>query len=46
LNAGIKNIFDIRELKINNLNGIHIEASNQQGLHWGRTMYVGMAVKF
>lgn len=41
LNAGVKNIFDIRQLQANNNNGIHIEASNQQNLHWGRNFYVG-----
>lgn len=41
LNSGIKNIFDIRQLQANNNNGIHIEASNQQNLHWGRNYYIG-----
>lgn len=41
LNAGVKNIFDIRQLQANNNNGIHIEASNQQNLHWGRNFYIG-----
>lgn len=45
LNTGIKNILDVRQLHINNINGIHIEASNQQSLHWGRTYYVGLAIK-
>ncbi len=42
INTGLKNIFNIRELDINNNNGIHIEASNQQNLHWGRTFYVNL----
>ena len=42
INTGVKNIFDIRQLQANNNNGIHIEASNQQNLHWGRNFYVGM----
>ncbi|MFZ1560627.1 MAG: TonB-dependent receptor, partial [Saprospiraceae bacterium] len=42
VNAGIKNIFDVRQLQANNNNGIHIEASNQQNLHWGRNVYVGV----
>ena len=42
VNAGIKNIFDVRQLQANNNNGIHIEASNQQNLHWGRNLYVGV----
>ncbi|MGB4958077.1 MAG: TonB-dependent receptor [Saprospiraceae bacterium] len=42
LNFGVKNIFDIRQLQANNNNGIHIEASNQQNLHWGRNVYVGV----
>lgn len=41
LNLGVKNIFDIRQLQANNNNGIHIEASNQQNLHWGRNLFVG-----
>ena len=42
INTGVKNIFNIRELATNNNNGIHIEASNQQNLHWGRTFYVNL----
>ncbi|MBL0026409.1 MAG: TonB-dependent receptor [Saprospiraceae bacterium] len=42
INTGVKNIFDIRQLQANINNGIHIEASNQQNLHWGRNFYVGM----
>ncbi len=42
VNAGIKNIFDVRQLQANNNNGIHIEASNQQNLHWGRNLYMGV----
>lgn len=42
VNAGIKNIFDVRQLQANNNNGIHIEASNQQNLHWGRNVYLGV----
>jgi outer membrane receptor for ferrienterochelin and colicins len=42
INAGVKNIFDIRQLKANINNGIHIEASNQQNLHWGRNVYFGL----
>lgn len=45
LNVGVKNILNVRELQLNNINGIHIESSNQQGLHWGRTYYVGIALK-
>lgn len=45
LNAGVKNILNIRDLQLNNINGIHIETSNQQGLHWGRTFYVGIMLK-
>jgi outer membrane receptor for ferrienterochelin and colicins len=45
LNAGVKNIFDIRQLQVNNNNGIHIEASNQQNLHWGRSVYLGVTVQ-
>lgn len=46
LNVGVKNILDVRQLQTNNANGIHIEASNQQNLHWGRTMYVGVSYQF
>jgi outer membrane receptor for ferrienterochelin and colicin len=42
LQAGIKNIFDVKQLRANNANGIHIEASNQQNLHWGRTFFAGV----
>lgn len=45
LNTGVKNILNIRELQLNNINGIHIESSNQQGLHWGRTFYAGLSFK-
>lgn len=46
LNAGVKNIFDIRQLQVNNNNGIHIEASNQQNLHWGRSVYAGVTFQW
>lgn len=42
LNCGVKNIFDVRQLQANNNNGIHIEASNQQNIHWGRNIYIGI----
>ena len=42
INLAVKNIFDIRQLQLNNSNGIHIEASNQQNLHWGRNYCVGI----
>jgi outer membrane receptor protein involved in Fe transport len=42
LNAGVKNILNVRQLQANNANGIHIEASNQQNLHWGRTFFTGL----
>lgn len=42
INLAVKNIFDIRQLQVNNANGIHIEASNQQNLHWGRNYCVGV----
>ncbi len=42
LNAGVKNILNVRQLQANNANGIHIEASNQQNLHWGRTFFTGI----
>lgn len=45
LNVGVKNILNIRQLQINNINGIHIEASNQNSLHWGRDFYIGVAYK-
>ena len=40
--TGVKNIFNVKQLQANNNNGIHIEASNQQNLHWGRNFYVGI----
>ena len=43
VNTGVKNIFNIRQLQANNNNGIHIEASNQQYLHWGRNFFIGLA---
>lgn len=46
INLGVKNIFNIRQLQVNNINGIHVEVSNQQALHWGRSLYAGMSVKF
>lgn len=45
LNFGVKNIFNITQLQVNNINGIHIEASNQQSLHWGRTFYATLRLK-
>ena len=45
INTGVKNLFNIRELQANNNNGIHIEASNQQNLHWGRTFYVNLILQ-
>lgn len=42
VNIGVKNVFNIRQLQANNSNGIHIEASNQQNLHWGRNFYIGL----
>ncbi len=42
ITVAVKNIFDIRQLQVNNANGIHIEASNQQNLHWGRTFSAGI----
>ncbi|MBC7883840.1 MAG: TonB-dependent receptor, partial [Saprospiraceae bacterium] len=46
INTGIKNIFNIRQLASNNNNGIHIEASNQQNLHWGRTFYINLILQW
>lgn len=46
LNFGVKNIFNIRQLQNNNIYGIHVEVSNQQALHWGRSFYVGTALRF
>lgn len=42
IQVGVKNLFNIRQLQANNANGIHIEASNQQNLHWGRTFFTGV----
>lgn len=42
LSGGVKNIFNVRQLQANNANGIHIESSNQQNLHWGRTFFLGV----
>jgi outer membrane receptor for ferrienterochelin and colicins len=41
-NFGVKNILNVKQLQVNSTNGIHIEASNQQNLHWGRNFYVAM----
>lgn len=43
VNTGVKNIFNVRQLQANNNNGIHIEASNQQYLHWGRNFFIGLS---
>jgi outer membrane receptor for ferrienterochelin and colicins len=46
LNAGVKNILNVQNFQFNNDNGIHIEASSQQSVHWGRTFFIGCSYVF
>jgi outer membrane receptor protein involved in Fe transport len=46
LNGGAKNLLNVRNFQFANDNGIHIEASSQQFVHWGRTFFIGCSYQF